>query len=68
MAVAGDDGLSGTVLSLATKYHAAKVPLELHIFAAGGHGFNMGDRFPKNRAVNTWPQRLADWLADAGLL
>ncbi len=68
MAVASDDGLSAVVLSLATKYHAAHVPFELHIFASGGHGFNMGDRFPKNRAVNTWPQRLADWLDDTGLL
>ncbi len=68
MAVASNDGLSATVLSLAAKYHAAHVPMEVHIFAAGGHGFNMGDRFPQNRAVNTWPQRLADWLHDTGWL
>lgn len=68
MAVASDDGLSAVVLSLAGKYHAAHRPMEVHIFASGGHGFNMGDRFPKNRAVNTWPQRLADWLHDAGWL
>lgn len=68
MAVASDDGLTGAVLNLANKYHAAKAPMEVHIFAAGGHGFNMGDRFPQNKAVNTWPQRLADWLDDVGLL
>ena len=68
MIVASDDGLTGPVLNLATKYHAAKVPMEVHIVASGGHGFNMGDRFPKNKAVNTWPQRLADWLEDTGWL
>jgi len=68
MVVASDDGLTAAVLNLATKYHAAHVPMEVHILAAGGHGFNMGDRFPKNKAVNTWPQRLADWLEDTGWL
>ena len=44
-----------------------RVPVEAHIFATGGHGFNMGQR-SKLKAVNTWPQRLADWLGDSGLL
>ena len=68
MLVASDDGLTGVVLNLAGKYHAAKVPMEVHILASGGHGFNMGDRFPQNKAVNTWPKRLTDWLSDSGLL
>lgn len=44
-------------------YRAAKAPAELHILESGGHGFNMGNR-SKLKAVNTWPQRLADWLSD----
>ena len=37
-----------------------------HVAAKGGHGFNMGQRSPL-RSVNTWPQRLADWLIDSGI-
>ncbi len=68
LAVANDDGLSSLALFLAKQYNAAKAPMELHLFASGGHGFNMGDRFPKNRAIFTWPERLADWMSDGGWL
>jgi acetyl esterase/lipase len=54
-------------LKLLQQYKDAGVPVEAHIFATGGHGFNMGQR-SKLRAVNTWPARLADWLNDRGLL
>jgi acetyl esterase/lipase len=54
-------------LKLLQQYKEAGVPVEAHIFATGGHGFNMGQR-SKLRAVNTWPARLADWLNDRGLL
>lgn len=65
--VANDDGASTTCIDLARKYRFAKVPVELHILNGGGHGFNMGDR-SNLAAVKTWPQRLADWLGDRGLL
>ncbi len=65
--VANDDGAAGVVLNLLQKYRAAKRPVEAHILAAGGHGFNMGNR-SKLVSVNTWPQRMADWLKDNGLL
>jgi acetyl esterase/lipase len=62
--VANDDrGASRVVASLFQKYRDARRPVELHVLSKGGHGFNMGDR-SKLAAVNTWPQRLADWLAD----
>ena len=48
-------------------YRDAGVSVEAHIPAKGGHGFNMGQR-SKLKSVNTWPQRLADWLADSGFL
>ncbi len=43
----------------------AGVPVELHIFAQGGHGFGMketGDR------VARWPQICAEWMREEGVL
>ncbi len=40
-------------------YQQKQRPAELHIYAGGGHGFGMkanGD------PINTWTQRVADWL------
>jgi acetyl esterase/lipase len=68
LASASDDPCcSIPTLKILQQYKDAGVPVEAHIFAKGGHGFNMGQR-SKLKAVNTWPQRLADWLGDAGLL
>lgn len=39
----------------------ADVPVELHIFSSGGHGFGIR---PGQAAVNHWPDRLIDWLRD----
>ncbi|MFZ4506415.1 MAG: alpha/beta hydrolase [Fimbriimonas sp.] len=65
--VAQDDGAANVVMDLASKYRKAGALAEVHILNGGGHGFNMGDR-SNLLAVKTWPQRLADWLADRGLL
>ena len=65
--VASDDGLFGVTADLLEKYRAAKVPVEAHVLARGGHGFNMGDRSAL-ASVKGWPQRMADWLADSGFL
>ncbi len=65
--VASDDGLVGVTTSLLEKYKHAHVSVEAHVLASGGHGFNMGDR-SRLAAVKSWPQRLADWLADSGFL
>lgn len=66
--VANDDrGAIGTMLGLAEKLRAAKTPIELHVLAKGGHGFNMGNR-SKLVSVNTWPKRLEEWLVDSGYL
>jgi len=54
---------SGPTVTLLEKYRAAKVPVETHIYTQGGHGFNMGNRSALH-SVNTWPQRMADWLTD----
>jgi acetyl esterase/lipase len=38
---------------------------ELHVYAAGGHGFGMRD---VNLPVRTWPDRLKEWLVDRKLV
>jgi acetyl esterase/lipase len=43
----------------------AKVPVELHIYPTGGHGYGL--RRTKD-AVTTWPDRVADWLQGQGFL
>jgi acetyl esterase/lipase len=63
VAAIDDECCSAPVLSLLQQYHHAKVPAEVHIYALGGHAFNMGKR-SKLVTLNTWPQRMADWLND----
>jgi acetyl esterase/lipase len=68
MLAANDDACcSGPVVTLLQRYRAANVPVEVHIYAQGKHGFNMGDRSKLN-SLKTWPQRMADWLSDTNLL
>jgi endo-1,4-beta-xylanase len=43
----------------------AGVPVELHIYASGGHGFGIRNR-PK--PVSGWPTRLQEWMGDLGFL
>lgn len=65
---ANDDACcSLSIIKLLQVYRAAKVPVEMHMYARGDHAFNMG----KNRplvSINNWPQRLADWLTDSHIL
>lgn len=66
--VANDDrGAARVLAGLFAKYRDAGAPVEAHFLAKGGHGFNMGQR-SKLKSVNTWPQRLKDWLSDGGYL
>jgi acetyl esterase/lipase len=65
---ANDDPCCSTpVVSILEKYRAAKVSVEAHILSGGNHGFNMGYR-SNLQAVRAWPQLMANWLADKGLL
>ena len=64
MVAANDDECcSAPVVKLLQAYRAAKVPVEVHLFPHGGHGFNMGNR-SLSAAIKGWPQRMADWMAD----
>jgi acetyl esterase/lipase len=66
--VANDDlCCSGSVLTLLQGYRAASLPVEAHIYSKGKHGFNMGNRSSLN-SIKAWPDRMADWFADSGLL
>ena len=66
--VANDDrGHVEPVMRLVEKYRAASRPVELHLYARGGHGFNLGGRSKLN-SIRSWPQRMTDWLGDNGFL
>jgi acetyl esterase/lipase len=66
---ANDDeyGCDKVTMELLEKFRAAHVPVEAHLLGAGKHAFNMGDRSAL-AAVKNWPQRMADWMGDRGLL
>ena len=66
--VANDDSSHvGPVLAQLEKYRRAKRPVEVHLYARGGHGFNLGNR-SKLASIKGWPQRLADWMQDNNFL
>lgn len=62
-----DRGPARTIASLLPKYREAKVPVEAHFYAQGGHAFNMGGR-SKLISIRNWSQRLTDWMTDSGIL
>jgi len=61
IAAASDDQLKLAPKSIAlyNKWLAAGYPVELHMYAKGGHGFGMGTQ---NLPVDTWYKRYEDWL------
>ena len=67
MLVSNDDACcSEPVIKLLQMHRKAKVPVEVHVYAVGNHGFNMGKRSTFN-SLKTWPDRLTDWINDNGL-
>lgn len=63
----GDDCCSEPTIKLLLMHRKARVPVEMHIFQKGAHGFNMGYR-SEYVTLQHWPQRLADWMNDNGWL
>jgi acetyl esterase/lipase len=64
---ASDDAVSSPENS-AVMYLALKrigIPAELHIYAAGGHGFGVRKT---DKPVSAWTGRCLDWLRNQGLL
>jgi acetyl esterase/lipase len=67
VAAVDDRGPARVIDEMLTKFRYAGVPIEVHLFAHGGHAFNMGLR-SKLKTFQHWPDRLADWMADNGIL
>jgi acetyl esterase/lipase len=67
LAVASDDQLHlvpGSLL-LYNKWETANKPVELHVYAKGGHGFGMR---VQHLTSDTWIDRFGDWLNQLGFL
>jgi acetyl esterase/lipase len=63
---AADDGVSAeNSIAMFMALRRAKVPAELHVYAAGGHGFGLR---PTKNPCCTWPQRCQEWMQSRGLL
>jgi acetyl esterase/lipase len=61
-----DECCAEPAVTLYEQLRKAGVPAELHIYAGAGHAFNFDE---SNRiSVLHWPDRLAEWMADEGLL
>jgi acetyl esterase/lipase len=67
MAAANDDDCcSEPLLKITGLYRKAHAKVEMHLFAQGNHAFGMGKKSAL-KSISTWPQRMADWLADMGI-
>jgi acetyl esterase/lipase len=64
--VSSDDkgSAAGTIL-MAQAVREAGVPMELHVYSTGGHGYGMrkGDK-----PHHAWPQRAEEWMRNLGVL
>jgi len=56
-----DDYYGNSALVMATALRDAKVPVELHFLATGGHGYGLRQG---NVAGETWPKLLEKWLSN----
>jgi len=53
---------------LYTRLKQGGVPVELHVYASGGHGFGIKPNPKPVPSATTWHLRFVDWLKDRGLL
>ncbi len=53
------------VIQYAAALQAAHVPLEMHVYPKGGHGYGLRRT---GAAVTSWPDRMADWMRGNGWL
>jgi acetyl esterase/lipase len=66
LAMAEDDSVRvENVLFYALALKKAKVPVELHVYPTGGHGYGLR---PSRNLVTTWPKRVEDWMRSRELL
>jgi acetyl esterase/lipase len=68
LAAANDDACcSQPAIDVLTAYRKAGAPAELHIYRAGGHGYQLGGRTDL-AALQHSPAQIEDWLGDNGYL
>jgi acetyl esterase/lipase len=68
LVLANDDTIlapSDHSIRLYAAWNKAKIPVELHVYARGGHGFGMKK---KGLPVDSWPERFREWLGAQGFL
>ena len=65
IAVASNDKWASSSARLYLELQRLKVPVEMHAFADGGHGFGILKN--KDLPVGSWPKLCADWLKTRGL-
>jgi acetyl esterase/lipase len=62
-----DDGTvppNGNAVAMAVALHAAKIPVELHAFQEGGHGF--GIHGAQGKPCSAWPDLFVAWATRGG--
>ena len=55
------------ILAVLPKFLALDIPVEAHLYAAGGHGFNMGQR-SELASIRNFPDRMIEWMQDGSWL
>ncbi|HEY6528590.1 MAG TPA: alpha/beta hydrolase [Cellvibrionaceae bacterium] len=65
VAIAADDFLFNGDTGLIKSWYDAKIPVELHLFQNGGHGFGLGN---PDRTSNKWFDSFIYWLDVNGFL
>ncbi len=68
--VNNDDNLAPVSVEYYAAIRKAGVPVELHVYNRGGHGFGMTGRTPafERLPVSGWPVRFQEWMWDMGFL
>jgi acetyl esterase/lipase len=68
LAAANDDACCAQpTIDVLAAYRKAGAPAELHVYRAGGHGYQLGGRTDL-AALQHSPAQIEDWLADNGYL
>lgn len=62
----GDASHAKRTVEFYEAYFQAKIPVELHIYAHGGHGGGIGPR--KGIPFGTWHDRFIEWAKDQGFM
>lgn len=67
--VCADDDPSHVVptVKFYLELQANHIPAEMHIYGYGAHGFALRQTKRPGAPVESWPDRLKDWLADRGI-